>query len=264
MMMRNIVERITDEYFIEADEIVFDGDDREFNPEEEKHLLGDLRRKIHNIGDVNLAAEADYEQEKERLDFLTRERDDLVQASDKLRETITRINRIARSRFLETFDGIRTNFKKMFSEFFEGGWCDLELEEETDPLEGVIKITAQPPGKRVRTINLLSSGERALTAISLLFAIYMVKPSPFCILDEVDAPLDDANIDRFLSVIREFSRRTQFIMVTHNKKTMAAADNLYGITMEEPGLSTLVSVRLSDSGKVTKVNENETAASGAT
>ena len=135
----------------------------------------------------------------------------------------------------------------MFREFFDVGVCDLTLEEGEDPLEAGILISARPPGKNVRSINLLSSGERALTAISLLFAIYLVKPSPFCILDEVDAPLDDANIDRFLKVIREFSHRTQFIMVTHNKKTMSAADNLYGITMAEPGLSTMVSVRLSES-----------------
>jgi len=252
MLMNNIVERVCDEYFLEKDEITAGPDDPDFDPEHEKNLLGDLKRKLHAIGDVNLAAEADYRQEKERLDFLTRERDDLVSASGKLKETITRINRIARSRFMETFNRIRTNFQTMFQEFFDGGSCDLKLEENIDPLEGAIMITARPPGKKVRTINLLSSGERALTAISLLFAIYLVKPSPFCILDEVDAPLDDANIDRFLTVIREFSGRTQFIMVTHNKKTMAAADNLYGITMAEPGLSTLVSVRLSDSGAPTK------------
>ena len=163
-----------------------------------------------------------------------------------LNDTIQKINHIARERFKETFERIRINFEKTFTDFFEGGVCDLSLDENEDPLEADILITARPPGKNVRSISLLSSGERALTAISLLFAIYLVKPSPFCILDEVDAPLDDANVDRFLRVIREFSRKTQFIIVTHNKKSMAAADNLYGITMEEPGLSTLVSVRLSE------------------
>jgi len=255
MLMNNIEQRLREEYFIGPDDSLEVPDEREFDPGNEKLLLEDLRRKIHQLGDVNLAAEADYEEEKERLDFLRRERDDLVEAGETLKETIVKINSIARARFTETFSRIRENFQKMFNEFFEGGVCDLELEETEDPLEAGIKITARPPGKNVRSINLLSSGERALTAISLLFAIYLVKPSPFCILDEVDAPLDDANIDRYLKVIRRFSESTQFIMVTHNKKTMAEADNLYGITMEEPGLSTLVSVRLS---------ETEPAADGGT
>lgn len=193
-----------------------------------------------------MAAEADYNEEKKRLDYLNNERRDLIDAKDALMETISKINQIAKARFLDTFEQIRLNFQKTFHDFFDGGICDLEIAEGEDPLEASILITARPPGKNVRSINLLSSGERALTAISLLFAIYMVKPSPFCILDEVDAPLDDANIDRFLHVIKEFSRKIQFIMVTHNKKTMAQANNLYGITMQEPGLSGLVSVRLSE------------------
>ncbi|MHB9030655.1 MAG: AAA family ATPase, partial [Candidatus Latescibacterota bacterium] len=242
---RNIIERLADEFFIAPEDIPDAPDNPDFDSENEKLLIEDLRRKIHAVGDVNMAAEDDYRTEKERLDFLTRERDDLVEARRTLEETIQRINHIARERFKETFERIRINFTKTFSDFFEGGFCDLTLEENEDPLEASILITARPPGKNVRSISLLSSGERALTAISLLFAIYLVKPSPFCILDEVDAPLDDANIDRYLRVIREFSKNTQFIMVTHNKKTMASADNLYGITMEEPGLSTLVSVKLS-------------------
>jgi len=246
MLMNNIRDRLADEYYIDADDIPGPPDDPDFDPEQEKLLLEDLRRKLHALGDVNLAAETDYEQEKERLDFLERERNDLLEAGNTLRETITKINKIAHARFNDTFERIRINFRNMFQEFFDGGVCDLAMEEGTDPLEADITITARPPGKNVRSINLLSSGERALTAISLLFAIYLVKPSPFCILDEVDAPLDDANLDRYIRVIRRFSEKTQFIMVTHNKKTMAAADNLYGITMEEPGLSTLVSVRLSD------------------
>ncbi len=242
---RNIIERLVDEFFIAPEDIPEAPDNPDFDPDNERLLIEDLRRKIQATGDVNMAAEEDYRTEKERLDFLTRERDDLVEARRTIEETIQRINHIARERFKETFERIRVNFTKTFGDFFEGGFCDLALEENEDPLEASILITARPPGKNVKSINLLSSGERALTAISLLFAIYLVKPSPFCILDEVDAPLDDANIDRFLRVIREFSKNTQFLMVTHNKKTMAAADNLYGITMDEPGLSTLVSVKLS-------------------
>ncbi|MFC1560933.1 chromosome segregation protein SMC [Candidatus Latescibacterota bacterium] len=248
MIMSNIIERLSEEYFLSAEEIPSADLDNEtdFDPENEKLILSDLRKKIHTIGDINLAAEADYNEEKKRLDYLNNERRDLVDARDALMETISKINQIAKARFLDTFEQTKLNFQKTFCDFFDGGICDLGMAEGEDPLEASILITARPPGKNVRSINLLSSGERALTAISLLFAIYMVKPSPFCILDEVDAPLDDANIDRFLHVIKEFSRKIQFIIVTHNKKTMAQANNLYGITMEEPGLSGLVSVRLSE------------------
>lgn len=259
LRIHSIVERLSDEFFITQENIPEPPDDPDFDPESERLLIEDLKRKIQTLDDVNMAAEADHREEKERLDFLVRERDDLMEARKSLDETIHKINHIARERFRETFERIRANFGVTFTNFFEGGACDLTIEEGEDPLEANILITARPPGKNVRSINLLSSGERALTAISLLFAIYLVKPSPFCILDEVDAPLDDANIDRFLRVIREFAKSTQFIMVTHNKKTMAAADTLYGITMEEPGLSTLVSVRLSRVGATEVSGEPELA-----
>ncbi len=246
LIMSNIIERLCEDFFITRQELPSGGFDPGFKPESEKLLLGELRKKIHLIGDVNLTAEAEYSEEKKRLAFLQGEYDDLTGARDTLIETVSRINIIARARFMDTLDQIRSNFSKTFQNFFNGGICDLALEEGGDPLEANIVITARPPGKNVRSISLLSSGERALTAISLLFSIYMVKPSPFCILDEVDAPLDDANIDRFLHVIKEFSKKTQFVMVTHNKKSMAQADNLYGITMNEPGLSHLVTVRLSE------------------
>ena len=261
MIMQNIIQKLTDDYFISIEEIPPTPDVKDFDPEEEKGVLGELRKKIHNIGDVNLAAETDYNEEKERMDFLAGERDDLVEARDTLMETISKINQAARARFIETFDQINSNFQITFREFFEGGVSSLELAEGEDPLEANILISARPPGKNVKSISLLSSGERALTAISLLFAIYMVKPSPFCILDEVDAPLDDANVDRFLRVIKEFSRKTQFIIVTHNKKTMAQADNLYGITMEEPGLSSLVSVKLSEVDSYSYENEKKAGVS---
>ena len=263
MRIQAIMERLDQDFYVSAEDIPLGETPPDYDPEQERLLLEDLRRKLQTIGDVNMTAEAEYRQEKERLDFLRGERDDLVEARNTILETITKINLIARRRFKETFDLIRLNFQKTFNEFFEGGSCDISLEEDEDPLEAKIKIAACPPGKNVRSINLLSSGERALTAIAMLFAIYQVKPSPFCILDEVDAPLDDANIDRYLRVIRRFSQSTQFIMVTHNKKTMASADNLYGITMEEPGLSSLVSVRLSRTDgepvKVVKETKGEVA-----
>ncbi len=248
MIMCNIIERITEEYFISPEEIHSADieDDPEFEPAREKLILAGIRKKIHSIGDVNLSAEHDYNEEKKRLDYLDEERRDLVEGRDALMDTIAMINDIAKARFVDTFEKIKVNFEKTFRDFFDGGVCGLEIAEGEDPLEANIQIIARPPGKNVRSISILSSGERALTAISLLFAIYMVKPSPYCILDEVDAPLDDANLSRFLRVIKEFSKDIQFIMVTHNKKTMAQANNLYGITMAEPGLSSLVSVRLSE------------------
>jgi chromosome segregation protein len=148
--------------------------------------------------------------------------------------------------FSETFDQIRKEFQATYARFFPGGEADLELEQNVDPLEAGIEITARPRGKQLQSITLLSGGEKALTAISLLFAIYLVKPSPFCILDEVDAPLDDTNISRFVRVLKEFAQTTQFIVVTHNKITMSAADTLHGVTMPEEGVSQLVSVRVEE------------------
>jgi len=206
-----------------------------------------LKGKIRAMGPVNLLAFSEYQSEKERLDFLTMQRADLLEAEKTLVETIKQINAIAQRRFRETFELIRKNFVSLFQTLFEeGDEADLKLEEGVDPLEGRIDIIAKPRGKRPQSIDLLSGGEKSLTAIALLFAIYLVKPSPFCILDEVDAPLDDANIDRFVRLLRKFSADTQFIIVTHNKRTMEAADSLYGVTMEEEGVSKLVSVRFTD------------------
>jgi chromosome segregation protein len=219
-------------------------DERELDLEELAMRLEEVRRKIANLGPVNMLALEEFEEESARLDFLTRQRDDLVAARRQLEEAIRLINRTARDLFVQTFDHVRANFDATFKTLFEGGHADVLLSDPEDPLESPIEIVASPRGKRIATINLLSGGERALTALSLLFAIYRVKPSPFCILDEVDAPLDDANVGRFVNMIRHFSQDTQFIVVTHNKRTMEAADYLYGVTMEEPGVSALVSVSL--------------------
>ena len=151
--------------------------------------------------------------------------------------------------FLETFTQVRANFQQVFSDLFQGGEADLRMEDEDDPLESPILISARPRGKRLLNISQLSGGEKALTAISLLFAIYLVKPSPFCILDEVDAPLDDANVNRFLKMIRHFSQKTQFILITHNKRTMEQCDRFYGVTMQQPGVSQIVSVDFAAMGK---------------
>ncbi len=212
---------------------------------EETHKLKD---KVHALGAVNFAAFDEYKSEKERLDFMSAQRDDLEQSEKTMMETIDEINTTAQKQFLETFELIRENFITTFKGLFdEGDECDLRLnEEQPDPLEAKIEIIAKPRGKRPTSIDLLSGGEKTLTAIALLFAIYLVKPSPFCILDEVDAPLDDSNIDRFARILRKFSDNTQFVIVTHNKRTMEATNAMYGVTMEEEGISKLVSVRLNE------------------
>ncbi|MGH7563662.1 MAG: hypothetical protein ACREK5_04475, partial [Gemmatimonadota bacterium] len=218
--------------------------ERELGLETLTTRLEEVRRKLANLGPVNMLALEEFEGESARLEFLAGQRDDLVNARRQLEEAIRRINRTARELFVETFESVRANFDATFKTLFEGGQAEILLADPEDPLESPIEIVASPRGKRIASINLLSGGERALTALSLLFAIYRVKPSPFCILDEVDAPLDDANVGRFLKMIRHFSQDTQFVVITHNKRTMEAADYLYGVTMEEPGVSSLVSVSL--------------------
>ncbi len=208
----------------------------------------ETRIKLSRMDPVNLMAAEDYEREKDRLEFLIRQRDDLIDAENSLKEAITRINSTAEARFQETFIEIQKNFEEVFLTLFEGGEARLELEEPSNPLESPIRIWARPGGKKLLSVTQLSGGERALTAISLLFGIYLVKPSPFCILDEVDAPLDDANLLRFLKIIKKFSGSTQFIVITHNKMTMEASDVLYGVTMETPGVSKVVSVKFGGNG----------------
>jgi len=240
-------------------------------PEEPTFSFGDareqvreLKQKVRNLGAVNLLAYDEFVQEKERLDFLTTQRKDLIEAQKNLIETIEEINETATKQFIDTFEKIRGHFQDIFRTLFtEGDECDLKLEEEKDPLEAQIEIIAKPRGKRPHSIELLSGGEKTMTAIALLFAIYLVKPSPFCILDEVDAPLDDANIDRFLQIIRRFAQDTQFIVVTHNKRTMAAADALYGVTQEEDGISKIVSVRLKKDAFTQAKQEQATKSSEA-
>jgi chromosome segregation protein len=201
---------------------------------------------IERLGPINMLAMEEHEEESRRLEFLQTQRDDLTKARDDLQSAIRQINRTAKEMFTETFEDIRRNFQSTFRTLFEGGECDIRLEDPDDPLESPIDISASPRGKRTQRIHLLSGGERALTALALLFAIYLVKPSPFCVLDEVDAPLDEANIGRFISMLQRFKASTQFIVITHNPRTMEAADWLYGVTMQEPGISSIVGVRLAE------------------
>lgn len=220
----------------------------DLDPEGAKQKIGGLRQRLHQIGEVNPLAIEEYREEKERLQFLEEQVQDLHNAEAQLRETIVEINETATKRFNETFEKIRLNFKSVFSTLFqEDDYCDLLIEQDAeDPLEAKIEIKANPRGKRPSSINQLSGGEKTLTAIALLFAIYLVKPSPFCVLDEVDAPLDDANIERFAKMIRNFSKNTQFIIITHNKKTMSKAEMMYGVTMPETGVSRLVGVKMDE------------------
>ena len=202
-----------------------------------------LRNKIESLGEVNPLAIKEHKKEKERLDFLKKQQNDLLSAKSELLETINKLNKTASDLFETTFNKINDNFKGVFGKFFEGGEAELFLVENNDPLDANIDISIKIKGRKLSTLNLMSAGEKTLTAISLLFAIYLYKPSPFCILDEVDAPLDDVNISRYTHALQQFARNTQFILVTHNKRTMQAAEAMYGITMEEPGVSKVVSVR---------------------
>lgn len=213
----------------------------------EAHLaarLAALRERRTRLGPVNLLAEQEFEELSARYTELSSQHDDLQQSVESLRSSITKMNRESKDRFLEAFHEIRRHFKEQFSTLFRGGKADLVLEDENDPLESGIEIYCQPPGKKLQTVSLLSGGEKALAATAVLFAIFCYHPPPFCLLDEVDAPLDDANVGRFAEAIRTFADRTQFVLVTHNKRTMELADLLYGVTMPEPGVSRLVSMTL--------------------
>jgi chromosome segregation protein len=210
----------------------------------------ELTARIEAMGPVNLVADEEYRELEERLDFLRTQHDDVVGSIKDLEKALRGMTRTAQERFQEAFDDINRHFGDIFSRLFEGGRAELRMvppeEGENDPLELGVELLAQPRGKRLQVVTLMSGGEKALTGLALLFAIFYHRPSPFCVLDEVDAPLDDANIHRFLRVLRELTSQTQFVVITHNRKTMDAADVLYGVTMEEPGLSRLVSVRLAD------------------
>ena len=203
-----------------------------------------LRAKIDHLGPVNMMAVEQFDELETRHGFLTKQRRDLVVSIAQTSEAIKRIDETTRQRFIEAFAAINRNFQETFSTLFGGGRAGLTLLDENDPLESGIEIIAQPPGKRLQSVQLLSGGEKALTAIALMFALFKYKPSPFCLLDEIDAPLDDANIGRFVEMLRGMQQHTQFILITHNRKTMEIADRLYGITMEEPGVSKLISVQL--------------------
>ncbi|MBU1726983.1 MAG: AAA family ATPase [Candidatus Omnitrophica bacterium] len=220
--------------------------------------IGALKSRLDSYGNVNLVAIEEYDELKKRYDFLVQQQTDLLTAKESLHQAILKINRTTKQMFLETFEKVREEFRNYFRQLFNGGDAQVFLTDESDPLESGIEIICRPPGKKLQNVLLLSGGEKSMSAIALIFAIFKVKPSPFCILDEIDAALDEANVDRFGRMVREFARDSQFIVITHNKRTIANADVMYGITMQQSGISKIVSVKFSQSNQ--NKEKKETAA----
>ncbi|MGM0580822.1 MAG: chromosome segregation protein SMC [Bacteroidota bacterium] len=246
--LNSVKERLSVEFDIDLDKIM-NSEEEEVETDETaddlRNAVNKLKERMDRIGPINPMAMEAYEEIKERNDFILTQREDLRNAKESLLNTITEIDEVARTNFIEAYEKIKENFQKVFRTLFtHEDECDLQLSDPENPLESKIEIMAKPKGKRPLTINQLSGGEKTLTATSLLFAIYLLKPAPFCIFDEVDAPLDDANIDKFNNIIREFSKESQFIIVTHNKRTMSSTDVIYGVTMVELGISRVVPVDL--------------------
>ena len=240
-----IRERLETEWKRPLDEMIAEVPPVDLDDEALKAEADDLRRQLDQLGPVNVLAIEEHDETVKRHDFLVAQRTDLFEARASLLQAIKEIDATARELFMATFEQVRVNFREIFMSLFGGGECDLRLEDRDAPLDCDIEIHASPRGKKTQRINLLSSGERALVALSLLFGIFLTKPSPFCLLDEVDAPLDDANVGRFVKMLTQFKDRTQFIVITHNPRTTTeAGDAVYGVTMQEPGVSSLVSVRM--------------------
>ena len=241
---RGLVERVETEWRKPLDRLLAEAPEVSGDLEWLRQENDRLRGAIDAVGPVNALAVEEHAEETKRLEFLMTQRDDLVTARNSLQQAAREIDQTAKALFLESFSKVREHFRGVFQTLFGGGECDVRLANEDEPLESEIEIHAAPRGKRTQRIHLLSSGERTLVAVSLLFAIFLAKPSPFCLLDEVDAPLDDANVGRYVRLLSEFKDSTQFIVITHNPRTMQAADAVYGVTMQEPGVSTIVGVRL--------------------
>lgn len=238
-------ERILTEYNLALGSLkIEDVGEDEYGEKERDKLVQDLRQRLQRMGEVNLMAIEEYEELEKRSDFLVTQSEDLQTARESLLGVVERCDVKIRTMFMETFNEVADNFRKNFRRLFNGGQARVYLLDEDDPLDSGIEIEARPPGKKPTTISLLSGGERAMTAVALLFSVFEAKPSPFCVLDEVDAPLDDANIGRFLDLLEDFTKESQFVVITHSKKTMARAEALYGVTMQERGVSQLVSVKM--------------------
>jgi chromosome segregation protein len=228
-----------------------DGLYRDYNPEQQpideeasRTELNGIEEQLRRLGNVNMEAMDELKEAEERNDFYARQETDLLKARRTLGDAITRIENETRRMFVSTFEAIRVNFQRLFRRLFGGGSADILLTNPEDPLNSGVEIIAKPPGKEALPIAMRSGGERAMISVAMMFAVYETNPAPYAILDEVDAPLDEANVDRFCSVVEEYAKVSQFVIITHHKKTMAACDTLYGVTMQEPGTSTKVSVDL--------------------
>jgi chromosome segregation protein len=239
---RNIEDNLFAEDSLKPEDLIQTFNVKTFSIDKEAETIAELKKKIGGMEDINLAAKTEYDALKERLDFLDTQSSDLTKSMEALESSIAKINQESRKRFKTTFALINEKFSKLFPQLFGGGEAYLKLTNEADLLESGVDIIVQPPGKKLQNMTLLSGGEKALTAIALIFAVFMIKPSPFCLLDEVDAPLDDANNIRFNKHVQTMTSNSQFIIITHNKKTMEIGNALFGITMEEPGISKIVSV----------------------
>jgi chromosome segregation protein len=243
LQLAGIKERLSVEFNVDIDQILDESRETEEALEDLQADCDRMRKRLGNIGEVNPTAVEAFVEMKKRYEFIVEQKNDLVNAKDTLMQTIQEVETTANQKFLSTFNQVRENFQRVFKALFtEDDTADMILENPGDLAETGIDIVAKPKGKRPTSITQLSGGEKTLTATAFLFAIYLIKPAPFCILDEVDAPLDDANVDKFTNMIRQFSKESQFIMVTHNKQTMAAVDVIYGVTMQELGVSKLVPV----------------------
>lgn len=250
MKEQYLIDQINERYMLQLSEIAANYSEVEIDLASMESEVNDLKSKLNKIGEVNLASIEEYEDLKKRHDFLDQQYKDLIEAKEQLKKVIDRINRICSRRFKETFEQVNERFTKVFPVLFGGGEARLILVEDPENGEMGIDIVSRPPGKKMQNVTLLSGGEKALTAVSLIFSIFLVKPSPFCLLDEVDAPLDDANVFRFNDLVKEMAKRSQIIIVTHNKHTMKVNNKLYGVTMEEKGVSKMVSVSLAEAEKV--------------
>jgi len=251
----HLKETVDHNYHITVEEIEDDIKAMVVDPEEADMNASELRIKLERLGPVNIGAIEEYNELMERFNFLTTQKDDLESSVKSLREAIGKINKTSEELFMDAFNSINETFKQVFVSLFGGGRAELRLvtPEGGDVLDSGLEIVAQPPGKRLQSLTLFSGGEKALIAGALVFACFLVKPSPFCMLDEVDAPLDEANVERFGNMLKEFSDKTQFIVITHSRPTMELADALYGVTMDEPGVSRLVSVRLKEAADLAGV-----------
>ena len=243
LQLAGIKERLSVEFKIELDDIIDEARQGDAAPEELQAAVDRMKKRLENLGEVNPTAIEAFTEMKKRYEFILEQKTDLVNARESLMQTIQEVEATANQQFLTTFNAVRENFQRVFKALFtEEDTADMILEHPDNLAETGIDIVAKPKGKRPSSITQLSGGEKTLTATALLFAIYLIKPAPFCILDEVDAPLDDANVGKFTNMIKQFSENSQFIIVTHNKQTMSAVDVIYGVTMQEAGVSKLVPV----------------------